>query len=410
MAKILESPAMKLFEKWGIPVPAHVVVSDAEQLGSLAQANKWLATSRLVVKAHEAIGGRFKLGLVKLNLDLDGAKKAAKEMLGRNVQGTSVSQVIVAEMLEHDEEHYLCVNSTRYGAEILLSKWGGVDVEEHWDKVRRMDVRIDDMPEKSQLIELAKSAGFEGEIAERVAKIAERLFLCYHNEDAISIEINPLVIRKKDMRFAALDAVMQIDMNAKFRHPDWNFTPVSEFGRPYLPDELAIMDIDSRIKGSVKFIRVEGGDVALLPAGGGASLFYADAVTALGGRIANYAEYSGDPPDWAVEALTEKVCALPNIKHIIVGGAIANFTDVKATFNGVINGLRKAKAQGYLNGVKIWVRRGGPNEEQGLQAMRELRKEGFDIHVFDRYAPLTEIVNKALQAETASDDLANGAA
>ncbi|MCS6988617.1 MAG: acetate--CoA ligase family protein [Chloroherpetonaceae bacterium] len=408
MAKILESPAMKLLEKWGIPVPAHLVVSDAEQLASLAHANKWLATSKLVVKAHEAIGGRFKLGLVKLNLDLDGAKRAAKEMLGRHVQGLRVSQVVVAEMLEHDEEYYLSINSTRDGAEILLSKHGGIDVEAHWDKVRRMAVMIDDLPEKRRLIELAESAGFEGEIAERVAKIAERLFLCYDNEDAISIEINPLVIRKTDMRFAALDAVMQVDMNAKFRHPDWNFTPVSEFGRPYTPDELAIMDIDSRIKGSVKFIQVEGGDVALLPAGGGASLFYADAVTALGGKIANYAEYSGDPPDWAVEALTEKVCSLPNIKHIIIGGAIANFTDVKATFSGIINGLRKAKSQGKLNGVKIWVRRGGPNEEQGLAAMRELRKEGFDIHVFDRYSPLTDIVNKALQAETASDDSLDG--
>jgi len=67
-----------------------------------------------------------------------------------------------------------------------------------------------------------------------------------------------------------------------------------------------------------------------------------------GGTIANYAEYSGDPSDWAVEALTETICQLPNIKHIIVGGAIANFTDVKATFGGIINGFRASKANGYL--------------------------------------------------------------
>jgi ATP-citrate lyase beta-subunit len=396
MAKVLESPAMKLFEKWGIPAPAHVVVSSADQLATLAQANKWLGESRLVVKAHEAIGGRFKLGLVRLNLDLIGAIQAAKEMLGLSVQGMTISQVIVAEMLDHDEEYYLCINSNRDGAEILLSKTGGVDIESHWESVKRLAIPIENTPQRFVLIDLAHSAGFEGEIAERVAKIMERLFLCYENEDAISIEINPLVIRKKDLRFAALDAVMLLDSNAKFRHPDWNFSPASEFGRPYTPDELAIMDIDSRIKGSVKFIQVEGGDIALLPAGGGASLFYADAVAALGGRIANYAEYSGDPPDWAVEALTEKVCSLPNIKHLIVGGAIANFTDVKATFNGIINGFRKAKSQGKLNGVKIWVRRGGPNEEQGLDAMRELKKEGFEIYVFDRYAPLTDIVQRAI--------------
>lgn len=395
---------MRLFEKWGIPVPAHLVISDAEQLSTLAQSNSWLKTSKLVVKAHEAIGGRFKLGLVRLNLDLEQAKQAAREMLGRNVQGMCISQVLIAEMLEHNGEYYLSINSTRYGAEILLSKQGGIDVEEHWESVKRMEVMIDEMPERPKLVELAKSVGFEGELAERVAKITERVFLCYDNEDAISIEINPLVIRKKDMRLAALDAVVQLDMNAKFRHPDWNFTPVSDFGRPYTPDELAMMEIDARIKGSVKFVQVEGGNIALLPAGGGASLFYADAVTALGGRLANYAEYSGDPPDWAVEALTEKVCSLPNIRHLIIGGAIANFTDIKATFSGIINGLRKAKAQGKLNGVTIWVRRGGPNEEQGLQAMRELRSEGFDIHVYDRYTPLTDIVNKALRSEVKAAD------
>ncbi len=396
MAKVLESPAMKLLEKWGIPVPAHVVVSSALQLKTLAQVNRWLSESKLVVKAHEAIGGRFKLGLVQMNLDLASALRAVEELLSRTVQGLQISQVIVAEQLEHDEEYYVCISSTRDGADILLSKHGGVDIEAHWDTVQRLSVLIEDMPSRLSLFALSRQACFSDELAERIAKILERLFLCYENEDVLSIEINPLVIRKKDMRLSALDAVMMVDMNAKFRHSDWNFALVSDFGRSYTPDELAIMEIDARIKGSVKFVQVEGGDVALLPAGGGASLFYADAVTALGGKLANYAEYSSDPPDWAVEALTEKVCALPNIKHLIIGGAIANFTDVKATFNGIINGLRKAKAQGRLNGVKIWVRRGGPNEEQGLDAMRALQHEGFDIHVFDRYTPLTDIVQKAL--------------
>ena len=159
------------------------------------------------------------------------------------------------------------------------------------------------------------------------------------------------------------------------------------------------MAVDSKIKGSVKFIEIPGGDTAMLPAGGGASVYYSDAVVARGGKLANYAEYSGDPPDWAVEVLTEKVCSLPGIKNIIVGGAIANFTDVKKTFGGIINGFRKAKSEGKLKNVKIWVRRGGPREKEGLDAMRALKEEGFDINVFDRNTPLTDIVDKALQAK-----------
>jgi len=396
MAKILEGTAMKFFQKWGIPTPSYVVIMNPDRLKQLAEANKWMHESKLVVKAHEAIGGRFKLGLVKLGLNLEETNKAVREMIGKKIGTAEIKQVIIAEQLEHDEEYYISIHSNRYGSELLLSKYGGVDVEENWDKVQRLEIGIDETPSKEQLIDLAQRAGFEGEIADRMAKIASRVQLCFENEDAQSIEINPLVIRKSDMRFAALDAVMNVDWDARFRHADWDFKPVSEIGRPYTEAELQIMDIDSRIKGSVKFVEVPGGEVALLPAGGGASVFYSDAVVARGGTIANYAEYSGDPPDWAVEALTETICALPNIKHIIVGGAIANFTDVKATFTGIINGFRDSKEKGLLDGVKIWVRRGGPNELAGLEMMRKLQEEGFDIHVYDRSLPLTDIVDLAM--------------
>ena len=153
-------------------------------------------------------------------------------------------------------------------------------------------------------------------------------------------------LREKDGELIALDAVTLLDGDAKFRHPDWNFHFAAEFGRAYSKDEMEVMAVDSKIKGSVKFIEIPGGDTAMLPAGGGASVYYSDAVVARGGNLANYAEYSGDPPDWAVEVLTEKVCSLPGIKNIIVGGAIANFTDVKKTFGGIINGFRKAKSEG----------------------------------------------------------------
>ncbi len=398
MAKILEGPAMKLFNKWGIPVPNYVVIMDPNRLSQLGEANKWLRESKLVVKAHEAIGGRWKLGLVKIGLNLDEAIAASKEMIGTKIGTAEVRQVIVAEQLEHDEEYYFSIIGNKDGSELLLSRKGGVDIEDNWDTVKRLFIPLDESPSIESLTEVALDAGFEGEVAERVGKIASRLILCFDNEDAQSIEINPLVIRKSDMRFAALDAVMNVDWDARFRHADWDFKPVSEIGRPYTEAEQQIMDIDSRIKGSVKFVEVPGGDVALLTAGGGASVFYADAVVARGGTIANYAEYSGDPADWAVEALTETICKLPNIKHIIVGGAIANFTDVRATFSGIINGFRDSKSKGYLENVKIWVRRGGPNEAQGLAAIRKLQEEGFDIHVYDRSMPMTDIVDLALKS------------
>ncbi len=395
MAKVLEGPGMGLMKKWGIPVPNHVVVTSVEKLTTLADANNWLKKSKLVVKAHEALGSRFKLGLVKVGLDLKGAQAAAKEMLGRQVGSIMVSQVIVSEMVPHKEEYYAAVKSTREGAEILLANCGGIEVESNWDRVKKLAVVVGDTPSPDALEKLAKDAGFSKDLAKQVADFAGKLFACFDNEDAQYLEVNPVVVRESDGQLVALDAVTLLDADARFRHSDWSFPFAAEFGRAYTKNELEVMAVDSKIKGSVKFIEIPGGDTAMLPAGGGASVYYSDAVVARGGKLANYAEYSGDPPDWAVEVLTEKVCSLPGIRNVIVGGAIANFTDVKKTFGGIIAGFRKAKAEGKLNGVKIWVRRGGPREKEGLEAMRVLRDEGFDVHVFDRHTPLTDIVDMA---------------
>lgn len=136
MAKILEGPAMKLFNKWGIPVPNYVVIMDPERLLQLGEANKWLRDSKLVVKAHEAIGGRFKLGLVKIDLNLEEAYEAAKEMLGRQIGTAEIRQVIVAEMLEHDAEYYVSIAGKPRRCRASLSNKGGIDIEDNWDTVK----------------------------------------------------------------------------------------------------------------------------------------------------------------------------------------------------------------------------------------------------------------------------------
>ncbi len=400
MAKVLEGPGMGLLKKWEMNVPGYRVVRSLKDFEDQAESDLWLKNSRLVVKAHEAVGSRMKLGLVKVDLDLPGAKKAIKEILGRDLGGGMViSQAIVSEMVPHKEEFYIAVKSTREGADILLAAPGGIEIESNWEKVKKLGVPVGETPGKEALGRLVKEAGFGKEIAPKMAEFAAKLYRAFDQEDAQYIEINPLVLRSADQELVALDAVTLLDADARFRHPDWNFPFAAEFGRPYTENETAVMEVDSRIKGSVKFIEIPGGDTALLPAGGGASLFYTDAVVALGGKPANYAEYSGDPPDWAVEVLTEKICALPGIKRIIVGGAIANFTNVKKTFAGIIAGFRKAKAERRLSGVEIWVRRGGPYEQEGLAAMKALEAEGFLIHVYDRRTPLTDIVDMSLKSK-----------
>ena len=395
MAKVLEGPGMGLLRKWGLQTPNYVVVSSSEEVEQLSSANDWLQKNKLVAKAHEALGSRFKLGLVKVGLDLAGAKAAVKEMLGKQVESVTIREVIVSEAIDHSDEYYAAAKSVREGVEVMVANCGGIEVEANWDKVKRILVDIGEVPTDAALAGLAKDAGFSGDTATKVAEFLKKLFTCFDNEDAQYLEINP-VVQNAAGDLVALDAVTLLDGDAKFRHKDWTFPFAAEFGRAYTKNEEEVMAVDAKVKGSVKLIEIPGGKIAMLPAGGGASVYYSDAVVARGGTLANYAEYSGDPPDWAVEVLTEKVCSLPGITDIIVGGAIANFTDVKKTFGGIINAFRKAKAEGKMDNVRIWVRRGGPNEKQGLAAMKELQKEGFKIEVFDRTLPLTDIVDKAL--------------
>src|SRR6185436_5788300 len=172
MAKVLEGPGMGLMKKWGITVPNYVVVTSVDELEKLGQANEWLKKSKLVVKAHEALGSRFKLGLVKVDLDLKGAEAATREMIGRQVGSITVSQVIVSEMIPHKEEYYAAVKSTREGADVLLANCGGIEVESNWDRVKRLPVDVGGTPAKDALLKLAKEAGFTGGLAEKMAEFA----------------------------------------------------------------------------------------------------------------------------------------------------------------------------------------------------------------------------------------------
>ncbi|MCZ6780359.1 MAG: ATP citrate lyase, partial [Nitrospirae bacterium] len=283
MAKVLEGPGMGLMKKWGIRVPDNVVVSSVEELSKLGEANDWLKNSQLVVKAHEALGSRFKLGLVKVGLDLKGAQAAAQDMLGRQVGSITITQVIVSEMIPHQDEYYVAVKSTREGAEVLVASCGGIEVEANWARVKKLPVEVGDSPSGEALGALAKEAQFSGPMINKVAGFAGKLFACFDNEDAQYLEVNPVVVRESDGELVALDAVTLLDADAKFRHSDWSFTFAAEFGRAYTGDELDVMAVDSKIKGSVKFIEIPGGDTAMLPAGGGASVYYSDAVVARGG-------------------------------------------------------------------------------------------------------------------------------
>ena len=257
MAKVLEGPGMGLLRKWGISTPNYVVVSSNEEFEELSKVNDWLKKSKLVVKAHEALGSRFKLGLVKVGLDLAGSKAAVKEMLGKQLESVTIREVIVSEAVDHKEEYYASVKSTRDGVDVMVTTYGGVEVESNWEKVKKLAVEIGESPTDAQLATLSKDAGFSGDTATKMAEFLKKLYTCFDNEDAQYLEINP-VVQNSSGDLVALDAVTLLDGDAKFRHKDWTFPFAAEFGRAYTKNEEEVMAVDAKVKGSVKLIEIPG--------------------------------------------------------------------------------------------------------------------------------------------------------
>ena len=172
-------------------------------------------------------------------------------------------------------------------------------------------------------------------------------------------------------------------------------------------EEAYVEDLDSKTGASLKLTVLNPeGRVWTMVAGGGASVIFADTITDLGcmNELANYGEYSGDPSEeftylyakTILDLMTRK--ANPKGKFLLIGGGIANFTDVAVTFKGIIKALKEYQKQLQNVKVKIFVRRGGPNYKEGLAQMRLLgEKLGVSIEVYGPETHMTRIVSMALK-------------
>ena len=181
------------------------------------------------------------------------------------------------------------------------------------------------------------------------------------------------------------------------------------FGRELTPEEKYIKELDEKSGASLKLtILNPKGRVWTMVAGGGASVIYTDTIVDLGygKELANYGEYSGNPTTDETYEYAKTILDLmtrekdPRGKILIIGGGIANFTDVAKTFEGIVKAIREYKDKLKEHNVKIYVRRGGPNYQEGLKMMRELGEElGIPIEVYGPELHMTRVVKLALEGE-----------
>jgi ATP citrate (pro-S)-lyase len=198
----------------------------------------------------------------------------------------------------------------------------------------------------------------------------------------------------------AADAKVNIDAGPPMEFP-------APFGRELSKEEALIAELDAKTGASLKLTVLNSkGRIWTLVAGGGASVVYADAIASCGfaDELANYGEYSGAPTESQTYHYARTVLDLmlrapmrPEGKVLFIGGGIANFTNVASTFKGVIRALREFAPTLIEHNVQIWVRRAGPNYQEGLKNIKAVGQElKLNIHVYGPDMHVSGIVPLAL--------------
>ncbi|OMH83136.1 ATP-citrate synthase, partial [Zancudomyces culisetae] len=406
--------------------------------------NPWLKTTKLVVKPDQLIKRRGKSGLLLINQDWSDVKNWIAERAFKEIKIGAVSGVIkvfvIEPFLPHtaSEEYYVCIQTHREGDEILFTHEGGVDIGDVDSKATRCFIPVNgDFPEKKELTEKLFGAVDTESKKAALYGFVERLYAVFVRLNFTYLEINPLVVMEREgkgVEVVPLDMAAKLDQTAEFESGSlWASSRMTEefkarsvktafggppmefpapFGRELTPEEAYVQELDSKTGASLKLtILNPKGRVWTMVAGGGASVVYADAIAAYGcaAELANYGEYSGAPSENQTYEYAKTILELmtrerhADGKVLIIGGGIANFTNVATTFKGIIRALKELKTQLISNDIKIYVRRAGPNWQEGLRMMRELGDVlGVEIRVFGPETHITAIVPLALGKKSAS--------
>ncbi|QOY51445.1 ATP citrate lyase citrate-binding domain-containing protein [Candidatus Sulfurimonas baltica] len=411
-----------------------VMVQNGSELTEAAKSKSWLKEKALVAKPDMLFGKRGKNGLVLFKDAKPGDVSLAKATSWINEKSSSEQTVYFSfdgdtpsgeaktDMLTHfvvepftphaqEEEYYISATCVGDYDMLYMSAEGGMEVEEGWDeKVTEVAFAITDTEE--QIANKIKAHIPTDVAAADKAKFAEfaiGFFRAYRELNFAYLEINPFVMQGNKIEL--LDMVAKLDDTAGFMMVDeWGDVdyPTSFGMEEKSPEVLAIEDADSKSGASLKLtILKPEARIWTMVAGGGASVVYADTIADLAGidDLANYGEYSGGPTtsetkfyaDTLIDLMTRHKDPQGKDKILIIGGAIANFTDVAKTFTGIIQSFETYAEKMREHNTKIYVRRGGPNYEKGLKDIKEAADRlGLYIEVYGPETHVTDIVRMAL--------------
>src|SRR5437763_3311712 len=353
---LLEDQGKQLFKAHGVPVPDGRPAASVEEAVEAAEALGY----PVVIKAQVLIGGRGKAGGIKLAADRSEAEQHANAILGMDIRGLTVHELYVERASDIAEEYYAAILLDRTAKKpmAMLSRMGGMDVEEIAAKDPNAIVRVYVDPllgfQDFHARRLAFGAGIAEDVVRPVGALLTRLYETFVQEDALLVEVNPLLVTT-DREVVALDAKVTIDGNSIFRHPD-----TAAFR------DVSAEDPQERMakERGLTFVKLDG-DIGILGNGAGLVMSTLDVVAQAGGHPANFLDAGGGSKAEAIVDAVEVILSNPNVRAVLfnIFGGITRCDEVA-------RGLVTAFAQIDVK-VPFVVRLDGTNDEEGRRILAE---------------------------------------
>ena len=353
--KVHEYQAREIFRSHGLSVPPDRVAATPEE----AEAAAGELGGPVVVKAQVLVGGRGKAGGVKLASTPEEARRKAADILGMDIKGITVERVLVTPAVDIASEAYagIVIDRASRRPVMVVSAAGGVDIEEVArstpEKIRRVEID----PRYGLLGHQATGLGFalyddDLKLVRRAAELFRGLYAAFLDVDASLAEINPLVVTKSG-ELLAIDAKINLDDNALFRHPDME--------KLRDPSDENPAETEAREKG-LSYVKLDG-SIGCIVNGAGLAMATMDLIKYYGAEPANFLDIGGSSnPEKVVNAM-RIVLSDPNVKAILfnIFGGITRCDDVA---NGIVEALESLEVD-----VPIVIRLTGTNEQEALRIL-----------------------------------------
>lgn len=363
---LFEYQARDLFAKHGVPVLDGEVIDTPEAARAAAER----LGGRVVVKAQVKVGGRGKAGGVKLAADADDAVAKAGDILGMDIKGHTVHKVMLAQTADIKDEYYVSFLLDRTNRTFLAmaSVEGGMEIEEvavtKPEALAKVAVDAVEGVTEAKAREIVEAAKFPADVADQIADVLQQLWKVFVAEDALLVEVNPLV-RTGEGKIVALDGKVSLDANADFRHPD----------HEELEDKAAANPLEAAAKAKgLNYVKLDG-EVGIIGNGAGLVMSTLDVVAYAGeahGNVkpANFLDIGGGASAEVMANGLEIILGDPDVKSVFVN-VFGGITACDAVANGIVQALELLSSKGEAVTKPLVVRLDGNNAELGRQILTD---------------------------------------